>query len=135
MIPIAFLVTHLWPEFKRKKMILFFAVGLPVLLFGVYFFKPTQTALSNNTDKFFVLHPEVNHSELYALSFKSYSSQFYSKGKIKVITADALEKMVEDSTSFSIIIQKTHLEKFTPELMKKLNPLIERKKDGLYQLK
>ena len=135
MIPIALLITHHWPSFKRKKSVLYVAVCLPVLLIGAYFLEPTKKLLSNNTDKTLVLHPEVNSSELYAFPFKSYSSQFYSKGKIKIITRDALEKMVEDSTSFSIIIKKRQPEYLSSKVMSKLKLLMDRRKDGLYQYK
>jgi 4-amino-4-deoxy-L-arabinose transferase-like glycosyltransferase len=135
MIPIALLITHHWPTLERKKSMLYVAVGLPVLLIGAYFLEPTQKILSSSTDKMLVFHPEVESSELYAFPFKSYSSQFYSKGKIKIITPDALEKMVEDSTSFCIIIKKRQLEDLPSEVMSKLKLLRERRKDGLYQLK
>ncbi len=135
MIPIALLITHHWTSFKRKKSLLCVAVGIPVLLIGAYFLEPTQKILSNSTDKTLVFHPEVNSSELYAFPFKSYSSQFYSKGKIKIITPYALEKMVEDSTSFSIIIKKRQLEDLSSNVISKLKLLMDRRKDGLYQIK
>ncbi|MEC9195773.1 MAG: hypothetical protein VYD13_04190, partial [Bacteroidota bacterium] len=105
------------------------------LLFSAYFLEPTQKIISGSTDKNLVLHPEVDPSKLYAFPFKSYSSQFYSKGKIKVIPLDRLEKMVEDTIDFSIIIKKTGLKDLSPEVVNKLNPVMERGKDGLYQLK
>jgi hypothetical protein len=43
--------------------------------------------------------------------------------------------MVEDSTSFSIIIKKRHLEDLSPKVMGKLNLLMERRKDILYHYK
>ena len=135
MIPIALLITHNWPTYKRKKTTLLVALALPILLFCAYFLKPTQNILSDSTDKNLVLHPEVDPSKLYAFPFKSYSSQFYSKGKINVIPLDKLEKMVEDSINFSIIIKKIGLKDLSPKVVKKLHPLIERGKDGLYKLK
>ena len=74
---------------------MYMAVGLPILLVGAYFLEPVQKILSDSTDKSLVLHPKVKASSFYAFPFKSYSSQFYSKGKIKVITSNALENMVE----------------------------------------
>ena len=135
MIPIALLITHHWPTSKRKKTTILIALALPILLFSAYFLEPTQKIISGSTDKNLVLHPEVDPSKLYAFPFKSYSSQFYSKGKIKVIPLDRLEKMVEDTIDFSIIIKKTGLKDLSPEVVNKLNPVMERGKDGLYQLK
>jgi len=132
MIPIALLVVHHWSSLKTKKTILYMAVGLPILLISSYFLEPTQKILSESTDKNLVFHPQVEPSRLYAFPFKSYSSQFYSKGKIKVITPNTLEKMVEDSTSFSIIIKKRQLEDLSPKVMGKLKLLMERRKDNLY---
>jgi 4-amino-4-deoxy-L-arabinose transferase-like glycosyltransferase len=135
MIPIALLITYHWPSFKRKKTLLSIGVGLPILLLSAYFLKPVQTALSNSTDKHLVFHPEVNPSKLYTLTYKSYSSQFYSKGKIKRISTDVLQKMLKDSASFSIIMKKESLEHIKPKLLEKLKPLIERRKNGLYLFK
>ena len=135
MIPIALLITHHWPTSKRKKTTILIALALPILLFSAYFLEPTQKIISGSTDKNLVLHPEVDPSKLYAFPFKSYSSQFYSQGKIKVIPLDRLEKMVEDTIDFSIIIKKTGLKDLSPKVVNKLNPVMKRGKDGLYQLK
>jgi len=135
MIPIALLITHYWPTSERKKTTLYIAVVLPVLLFGAYFLEPTQKMLSDSTDKTLVFHPEVESSRLYTFPSKSYSSQFYSEGKIKIITPDTLEKMVGDSVGFSIIIKNRLLEDLSPEVVNKLKLLVNRRKDGLYQLK
>jgi len=135
MIPIALLIVHHWSSLKSKKTVMYMAVGLPILLVGAYFLEPIQKILSDSTDKSLVLHPKVKASSFYAFPFKSYSSQFYSKGKIKVITSNALENMVEDSTSFSIIIKNRQLEDLSPEVMAKLKLLVKRRKDALYHLK
>lgn len=132
MVPIALLITHHWPDLNRKKTMLFLAVGLPVLLFGSYFFKPIQQLISTSTDKAMILLPDVDTSRLYALSSKSYSSQFYSKGKIKVITADALENIQKQASPNFIIIKKRDFQKINPELTEKLIPLMERRNDGIY---
>jgi 4-amino-4-deoxy-L-arabinose transferase-like glycosyltransferase len=132
MIPIALLITYHWSTFKRKKAFLSIGVGLPILLLGAYFFKPAQTALKNSTDKYLVFHPKVKVEELYTLTYKSYSSQFYSRGKIKRISPDVLEKMLKDTSSFSIIMEKKSLKQIKPELLKKLKSLTVRRKNGLY---
>jgi 4-amino-4-deoxy-L-arabinose transferase-like glycosyltransferase len=135
MIPITLLIVHHWSSLRTKKTVLYMAIGLPILLVGIYFLEPTQKILSDSTDKSLVFHPKIEPSKLYAFHFKSYSSQFYSKGKIKIISPNTLEKMVEDSTSFSIIIKKRHLEDLSPKVMGKLNLLMERRKDILYHYK
>ena len=71
---------------------------------------------------------------LYALLFKSYSSQFYSKGKIKVLTPIELENMVKSKKKFSIIIQNRHKSRVSQNIIEKLNPQIIRKNDGLYTI-
>ena len=135
MIPIALLIVHHWLSLKSKKTVMYMALGLPILLVGAYFFEPIQKILSDSTDKSLVFHPMVKPSSFYAFPFKSYSSQFYSRGKIKVITSNDLENMVEDSTSFSIIIKNRQLEDISPEMMAKLKILVERRKDALYHFK
>jgi 4-amino-4-deoxy-L-arabinose transferase-like glycosyltransferase len=133
MIPIALLIVHHWSSLRTKKPVLYIAIGLPILLIGIYFLEPTQKILSDNTDKNLVFHHKIEPSKLFAFPSKSYSSQFYSNGKIKVISPNALEKMIEDSTSFSVIIKKRQLEDLSPEVVSKLKLLIERTNDGLYQ--
>lgn len=135
MIPIALLITHYWPNYKRKKTILYIAVGLPVLMFGSYFFKPIQKLIFNSTDKELVLHPNVDASQLYALHSKSYSSQFYSRGKIKVISPDALENLQRLPAPAFLIIKKGDLQKISPEVLRKLIPLQEQRKAGVYTFK
>jgi 4-amino-4-deoxy-L-arabinose transferase-like glycosyltransferase len=133
MIPIALLIVNHWSSLRTKKPVLYMAIGLPILLIGIYFLEPTQKILSDNTDKNLVFHHKIEPSKLFAFPFKSYSSQFYSNGKIKVISPNTLEKMIEDSTSFSIIIKKRQLEDLSPEVVNKLKLLTERTNDGLYQ--
>ena len=132
MIPIALLIVSNWSSFKRKKNILTIALSLPVLLFGAYFLKPAQQAIRESTDKYLVQQSIDDGTTLYALLFKSYSSQFYSKGRVKVITPKELENMVKNSKIFSVIIQDRHKMKIAPEILGKLNPQVIRRKDGLY---
>tara|TARA_B100001057_G_scaffold473862_1_gene538796 strand:+ start:847 stop:2250 length:1404 start_codon:yes stop_codon:yes gene_type:complete len=132
MIPIALLTLEKWPTFKRKKYILTIAFSLPVLLFGAYFLKPAQQAIKESTDKYMVQQSFNDRTTLYALLFKSYSSQFYSKGRVKVITPEELESMINSSKKFSVIIQNRHKSQIAPEILAKLNPKIIRRKDGLY---
>ena len=132
MIPIALLIVSNWSSFKRKKNILTFALSLPILLFGAYFLKPTQQAIRESTDKYLVEQSIDDGTTLYALLFKSYSSQFYSKGRVKVITPTELENMVKNSKIFSVIIQDRHKRQIAPEILGKLNPQVIRRKDGLY---
>lgn len=135
MVPLALLILHHWEELKDKKTYGYIAVGIPLVLFAAYFSKPTQTAISNSTDKYLVLHPQVAPSNLYALSFKSYSSQYYSEGKIKLVSMPELEEMVQDDAAFGIIIQNRHLDQIQPKLMEKFKPLRVEKKDALYYTK
>ena len=132
MIPIALLIVENWITFRGKKNILTIAFSLPVLLFGAYFLKPAQQVISESTDKYMVHQSFKDGKTLYALLFKSYSSQFYSKGRVKVITPQELESMINSSKTFSVIIQNRHKSQIAPEILKKLNPQIIRRKDGLY---
>ena len=90
--------------------------------------------IRKSTDKYMVQKSIDQEKDLYALLFKSYSSQFYSKGKIKVLTPSELETMVKNKKKFSIIIQNRHRNLVSDEVIEKLNPQIIRKKDGLYMI-
>ena len=60
----------------------------------------------SKTDKYLIEKNYDNLIPLYYYNTKSYSSQFYSKGKSKSITKEELEKLVNDSSTFFIIIPK-----------------------------
>ena len=134
MIPISLIIIYQWDSFKKEKTNLIISLSLPVILFGAYFIEPTRQAIRKSTDKYMVQKSIDQEKALYALLFKSYSSQFYSKGKIKVLTPIELENMVKSKKKFSIIIQNRHKSRVSQNVIEKLNPQIIRKNDGLYTI-
>lgn len=134
MIPISLIIINQWNSFKKEKTNLIISLSLPVILFGAYFIEPTRQAIRKSTDKYMVQKSIEQEKPLYALLFKSYSSQFYSKGKIKVLTPIELENMVKSKKKFSIIIQNRHKSRVSQNIIEKLNPQIIRKNDGLYTI-
>ena len=59
-----------------------------------------------NTDKYILEHDILYQNKLYYLNQKSYSSQFYSKGKIENISYEDFESLKSKQEPFSIIIEK-----------------------------
>ncbi|HCO83822.1 MAG TPA: phospholipid carrier-dependent glycosyltransferase, partial [Arenibacter sp.] len=58
-----------------------------------------------NTDKYILEHDVLSQYELYYLNRKSYSSQFYSEGKIENISNENFESINLKQESFAIIIE------------------------------
>ena len=62
----------------------------------------------------------------------SYSSQFYSKGKIKKIDFEELENLIEDNNSFFIVIKENKIDSIILETKNKLKNIYERSDKSLY---
>ena len=87
----------------------------------------------SNTDKYLLTEQKENTElNLYYLGDKSYSSQFYSKGKIKSISQVVLQKKLDMDEFFKIIIPNKSLSKLDPKIMERLQVLDFNKKKKLY---
>ncbi len=133
MTPIALLVFSWWPELKNKKLYLSIALIFPLLSFFFYFTAFGKTIIKNNTDKFIIEKSSPNEI-IYSLKEKSYSSQFYTKGKIKTIDEKYLDSIGLLKESFSILINHNDIEKLEALKSKKIVLLSENKKKGLYKI-
>ena len=104
-----------------------------MILFVVYLSGFAKPLLENNTDKYLIENSGA--LPIYALQKKTYSSQFYSQGKIKIVDTLGLKKMIDSNTQFKIIIDHRTLENISSEIKNRLNKKIEHKKRGIYVLK
>jgi len=70
---------------------------------------------------------------LYALDWKSYSSQYYSQGKIDVVTANTLLQQLSKKEDFSVIIRQKDFEGLPLIVKDQLKLLSKNKKRGVYK--
>tara|TARA_B110000116_G_C16759153_1_gene547458 strand:- start:589 stop:1689 length:1101 start_codon:yes stop_codon:yes gene_type:complete len=110
MTPIALLISSWWEEMKNKNLYISLALIFPLLSFFLFIFGLGENLIKNNTDKFLIKKINVNET-LFSFNEKSYSSQYYSAGKIKMIDKDALDSILEINKPFSILINNNDIKK------------------------
>ena len=96
-------ISHFWNTNKKRTIYLGAGISIPVLLFLMFLSGVVKPLFINNTDKYLI--EESEPLAVFALSNKTYSSQFYSKGEIEKIDTILLKKMIKSKTPFKIIIE------------------------------
>ena len=136
MIPLGLLVMHYFESYQKQKSWFVGAMVVPVLVFIGFigmntFYKDTNW---QNTDKH--LLKEMTHQEVtdvYAWEFKSYSSQFYTSGKIKVIdTAEELGELMKQENPFYILSRNSHYKNMPDVFKEQLTLIGTNKKSQLF---
>lgn len=131
MIPFALLIVHYWEGIRLKKVHLSLSLGIPLLLSLVYLSGTVDRLLLDNSDKHLIAAKEGD--AVYALDWKSYSSQYYSNGKIVVVTANNLLEALKQQKNFSVIIQYKDFEGLPLIIKDQLELIDESKKRALYK--
>ena len=131
MLPFALLVYELWPQVKKQSVYLGVAGGLPLLLFVVYLSGGVDQVFKNSTDKFLI----DNQTAVYSLDDTSYSSRYYTQGKIQKITVEqAVVRASQDPQACILIGHKTFAN--LPDSLQQQFELVNRnKKKGSYRSK
>ncbi len=111
--PIALLIIYYWDELKNKKSGIIVSLVFPflatvILIAGMV---NNNFAKFSNTDKYIIEEQGEMGTPLYYLGSKSYSSQFYSGGKVQSITKEEMTQKVADNESFHIIISNKTLKR------------------------
>lgn len=132
MIPFALLIVHYWEGFKLKKIHMILSLELPLLLVVIYFSGAVDQVLLDNSDKTLVASAPKK-TALYALDWKSYSSQYYSQGKIDVVTANTLLQQLRKKEDFSVIIQQKNFEGLPLIVKDQLKLLSKNNMKGVYK--
>ncbi len=135
MVPIALLITYWWDEFKNIKRIIYISLVFPTiaLLFfiGMQFMPKSEFYI--NSDKYLIENNSIENIPMYYWQTKSYSSQFYSKGKIEVLKNEQeLLTHLSADNSFLIIIPHKRLKKMDPSYLKSLQEIDKNYKNGIY---
>ncbi len=111
--PLALLMIHYWDSFKRKKTAIYVSMILPVAAVIVLIAGCVNHNMEkfSNTDKFVIQNLGEISKPLYYYGNKTYSSQFYSKGKVENLAPEQLDSICSISDSFYILISKRNLKK------------------------
>jgi len=134
MVPIALLTQYFWEKIENKKAVILTSLIFPFLILITLAFSLFNNNLErySNTDKY-LLKETIGTTDLnlYYLSDKSYSSQFYSKGKIKSISEEILKQKVNEEEVFKIIIPNKFINNLNPVIVDKLQILGSNQKSKL----
>ena len=133
-IPLALIISHYWSALKNKRVYLGFALGLPVLIFAVQLSGKIKPLYASTTDKYLI--EQANPATtIFSLDQKSYSSQFYTAGKIKQIDTAYLRQVSETDIAFYLILLNKQWEQLKSPYKNQLELIDSNSKKGLYQFK
>ncbi len=104
--PVALLIVHYWDQIKRKKADIIISLVLPLIAVMALVAGLINNNFQrfSNTDKYIIESQGEFNEPLYYLGKKSYSSQFYSRGKVKSISLEEYKNKIATKESFHIII-------------------------------
>ena len=88
--------------------------------------------IQNNCDKELVQNELVSDYSLFYLNYKSFSSQFYSLGSIKMIKMDQLKEKIINEEKFAVIIENPEIKKLDLSTIKKLKEIKTTSEKKLY---
>ena len=131
-VPAALLITHFWSEFKFKRYYLSISALLYFVLLPVFYSGVLNDTIQNNCDKELVKNQLVSDYSLFYLNYKSFSSQFYSLGAIKMINLEQLKEKLINEESFAVIIENSEIKKMNLSTIKRLREIKKTKKKSIY---
>ena len=131
-VPAALLVTHFWSEFKFKRYYLSISALLYFVLLPVFYSGVLDDTIQNNCDKELVKNELVSDYSLFYLNYKSFSSQFYSLGAIKMINLEQLKEKLMNGERFAVIIENSEIKKMNLSTIKRLKEIKKTKKKSIY---
>ena len=127
-IPLALLMIHWWHQFQRKKLLLILGSIFPVLVFIaliVFTVGGSKWEGYLNTDKYLIHNQNINDTEnltpVYYWENKSYSSQFYTNGKVQNITNNIeLDSVSKSHDTFFMLVKNKRIKEIPNEYMMKM---------------
>ena len=131
-VPAALLITHFWSEFKFKRYYLSISALLYFVLLPVFYSGVLDDTIQNNCDKELVKNELVSDYSLFYLNYKSFSSQFYSLGAIKMINLEQLKEKLKNGERFAVIIENSEIKKMNLTTIKRLREIKKTKKKSIY---
>ena len=131
-VPAALLITHFWSEFKFKRYYLSISALLYFVLLSVFYSGVIDDTIQNNCDKELVKSELVSDYSLFYLNYKSFSSQFYSLGAIKMINLEQLKEKLMNGERFAVIIENSEIKKMNLSTIKRLREIKKTNKKSIY---
>ena len=131
-VPAAILITHFWSDFKFKRYYLSISALLYLVMLPVFYSGVLDETIQSNCDKEFVENELVSDYSLFYLNYKSFSSQFYSLGSIKMIKMDQLKEKIINEEKFAVIIENPEIKKLGLSTIKKLKEIKTTSEKKLY---
>ena len=131
-VPAALLITHFWSEFKFKRYYLSISALLYFVLLPVFYSGVMDDTIQNNCDKELVKNELVSDYSLYYLNYKSFSSQFYSLGAIKMINLEQLKDKLINGERFAVIIENSEIKEMNLSTIKRLRKIKKTNKKSIY---
>tara|TARA_B100000963_G_C22602473_1_gene660905 strand:- start:307 stop:1713 length:1407 start_codon:yes stop_codon:yes gene_type:complete len=131
-VPAALLVTHFWKNFRFRRYYLFLSILMYLIVLPVFYSGKINIAIHENCDKKLVQNELVSDYSLFYLNYKSFSSQFYSLGSIKMINLKQLREKIENEERFAIIIENSEIKKISNSTIKKLKEIKKTEKKIIY---
>ena len=131
-VPAALLVTHFWSEFKFKRYYLSISALLYFVLLPVFYSGVLDDTIQNNCDKELVKNELVSDYSLFYLNYKSFSSQFYSLGAIKMINLEQLKEKLMNGERIAVIIENSEIKKMNLSTIKRLREIKKTNKKSIY---
>ncbi|WP_196886120.1 ArnT family glycosyltransferase [Aureivirga sp. CE67] len=133
MVPFALLILHWWKTIRHKKTQ--FCIGFLIPFLAILVFISTKWTgdfeYYIKSDKY-LLKNTVEEIPLYYLEDKTYSSQFYSQGKIQQISMEDLQNKIENKEALQIIIEHKKALKMDIPTYKKLKVRTQNKNKAYY---
>lgn len=136
MMPVALLVMYWWNETEKKKTLIYTSLILPLAALLIFCAGLTGKNLQqwSNTDKYLILsQPDIQETGIYYFRKKSYSSQFYSRGKVITLSESELADKLDRKEPVSIIILNKHLKYLGKEQSDRLELVNSNYNRGVYR--
>jgi len=135
MVPIALLITYWWEDIKHKKRIIGIGLIFPLLAVVLYISISftSKNIFYTNSDKYFIEQHINDDIPIFHWESKSYSGQFYSKGKLKALEDNkTFTEKLSLKEPFLIIIPHKKIKNIKPEALKQLKELESNYNKGIY---
>ncbi len=133
-IPLALLMTYWWQDYKSKKLAIGLALIFPVFVLVGFVVLMFNSGLTNklNTDKFLITQTNEQLPYFY-WKIETYSSNFYSKGKVKTLdTKIQLDSVLLKYDKFYLLIPNKYKKEFPNEYLTKGNIIGSNYKTAIY---
>ncbi|TGV04862.1 ArnT family glycosyltransferase [Flavivirga rizhaonensis] len=134
MIPLALLIVFWWRSIKWQKTYLITSLMIPVIAVILFSISLQNKSLEfySKTDKYLLKNKTIEGIPIYHLHKKSYSSGFYSNGKIKLMTSNQFNEALQIRTPFLILISHRDTLTLKNEQKTKLKKIQSNKYKSIY---